>query len=534
MRTHYKKAISITLLIVLMLIFTRVISVSHNIGLSPDEPVFFSAAQSLKGFIFGSSSVYEEVKEYPEGAIVLQLPFHILTALINRFANTAISPALSGRIASVFYFICGTILGCFILYKFFSKKLSTLVVYGLITVFSIMHIEQSRYGTGDPISFFLLMLLIYLAASALSSEQHYFILIVMTFFVTGMLTAVKYPLVSFGVIPVYASFFVWRKKVSYTHSFNKLTFVLISIAIFYLGFAVISPKAAFDPMYIIRASSRELNAYMGSNVSRLSLVWTNLTSVLAYSMLYSGVPFMPVILVFCFVKRWNDVSFEDVTSTFFCRVLPLIITIFFIYNLCVTVLFMRTYYPFFFLSDLYVAVAIGDWFSNSRAKKCVFAVLCGFMVLRGAYYIYLMSDNTDSTRMANMITSAVDENWSKTTVLSGQIIYSDGYADYKNIQVTDINDPRFSDHDAIELEHGELFISSSKNHAMLSSPFSFLSLGYEISPDVQKWLDFEQTNEPYYVGQLYSNCYYYLFGSWIYGTTGAGYESPLCTIYYRS
>lgn len=136
--------------------------------------------------------------------------------------------------------------------------------------------------------------------------------------------------------------------------------------------------------------------------------------------------------------------------------------------------------------------------------------------------------------MANMISNAVDENWVKTTVLSGQIIYADSYYDYKNIHVTDISDSRFCDSESIELEHGELLITGSKNHAELTSPFAFLSSGCNIGSGTQNWLNFKQVNKPYYVGQLYSDFYYYLFGSWIYGTTGAGYESPACYIYYRS
>lgn len=520
------------LLIVFMLIFTRAITVSHNIGTSPDEHVFFSAAQSLKGFISGSSPTYEEVKEYPEGAIVLQLPFHIMTAVFNRLTGAYISPALSGRIASIFYFICGTITACIILYKYFSQKLSSLIVYGLIVLFSIMHIEQSRYGTGDPISFFLMMLLIYFALLGIESPKHQLRYVFFSFFISGMLAAVKYPLIFFCVIPIYA-FIVLLRNNSQIRS-NIYIYILVCIVILYLGFAFISPKTAFDPMYIVRASGRELNAYMDSSTSRLSLIWTNLMSVLTYSMFYSGVPFMPIILGACFIKRWRSITSGNFTSTFFYRVLPILIITFFLYNLCVSALFMRTYYPFFFLSDLYVAAAIGDWFANSRAKKFVFTALCGFMVIRGAYYIYLLSDNTDSTRMANMISDAVDENWIKTTVLSGQIIYTDDYYDYKSIYVTDIKDPRFCDPESIELEHGELLITGSKNHAELTSPFAFLSLGCNNGLDTQNWLNFKQVNESYYVGQLYSDFYYYLFGGWIYGTTGAGYESPACYIYYRS
>lgn len=87
-----KKFITIVIATLLLIFLTRGLIITHNIELHCDEKVFFTAAQSLKGYISGSSPVYEEVKEYPEGAIVYYLPFHILTAVINRVFNVNIDP----------------------------------------------------------------------------------------------------------------------------------------------------------------------------------------------------------------------------------------------------------------------------------------------------------------------------------------------------------------------------------------------------------------------------------------------------------
>ena len=106
-----RQAVAIILITVFLVALTRGLTISHNMELHSDEHVFFTAAQSLKGYLSGSSPVYEEVKEYPEGAIVFQLPFHILTAVINRLCSAGISPRLSGRIADVFYFTIGVALG---------------------------------------------------------------------------------------------------------------------------------------------------------------------------------------------------------------------------------------------------------------------------------------------------------------------------------------------------------------------------------------------------------------------------------------
>ena len=122
MEKSRKQFIGIVLIMVFMIALTRGLTISHNMELHGDEHVFFTAAQSLKGYISGSSPVYEEVKEYPEGAIVLQVPFHILTAIINRLAGADISPRLSGRIAAVFYFTVGAVLGCVVFRRFFSNQ----------------------------------------------------------------------------------------------------------------------------------------------------------------------------------------------------------------------------------------------------------------------------------------------------------------------------------------------------------------------------------------------------------------------------
>lgn len=135
-----KRNFKIIVLVTVLLIFlTRGLTISHNMELHPDEHVFYNAAQSLKGYLSGSSPVYEEEKEYPEGAIVFQLPIHIATAIINRVFNAGISPQLSGRIAAVFYFTLGAVLGLFLIYRYFSKNPTHLILYSLILVFSLVH-----------------------------------------------------------------------------------------------------------------------------------------------------------------------------------------------------------------------------------------------------------------------------------------------------------------------------------------------------------------------------------------------------------
>lgn len=528
MEKSRKQAVGIVLIMVFMIVLTRGLTVTHNMELHGDEHVFFTAAQSLKGYISGSSPVYEEVKEYPEGAIVLQLPFHILTAIINRLTAANISPRLSGRIAAVFYFTVGAVLGCVVFHRFFSKKPFPLAVYAAVVVFSLIHIEQSRYGTGDAISFALLMAVIFLTASALTAEKHTFLRLLSAFFVCGVLCAVKYPLIYFSVIPIFGCIALLHGQ----HGGRKAAVITAAVVLVYLGFAAVSPKAAFHSSYIIRASTRELGAYLGTGISRLTLLWINLMCVTTYSMLYSGLPLMPVFFVLGARRAWKESSAAPV-ELLFGRILPVIIAVFFAYNLTASFLAMRSFYPFFFLTDLYAAAYIGSWLESVGAKRAAAYALTGIMVLRGAYLICLMTDNSDSARMADMIDRAVSDDWNTTTVLSGQLIFPDNYQQHINQHVIDIRDERFSSPDTMRLHRGELFIAGARDHSISSFQFAFVPFDSISGADEYAWVEFSEVNEEYCVGRLYPEYYYYLFGYWLRGTTGTGAEFPTCTIYYR-
>lgn len=530
MEKSRKQFIGIVLIMVFMIALTRGLTISHNMELHADERVFFTAAQSLKGYISGSSPVYEEVKEYPEGAIVLQVPFHILTAIISRLAGADISPRLSGRIAAVFYFTVGAVLGCVIIYRFFGYKKLPIAIYGLIIVFSLFHEEQSRYGTGDAISLFLLMAIILLAASALTSKRNRIFSLYLSFTVTGMLAAVKYSLIFFSAIPIYAS----AKFLNGKTATEKAGIILISAFSLYVGFAILSPKVALDPMYIYRASARELDAYLGSPQKiTITRIWSHFMSVFTYAMLYSGFPLMPPVFAAEIVSHHKKGRSSDSIDTLFFTVIPLLIIIFVIYNLFVQLIILRSFYPFFFLTDIYVAVYIAHLVEKRGAARLVSLVLCAIMVLRGAYLMSLLSTKNDSDMLSQIVASAVDEDWSKTTFLSGFLILPTGYFDYKNVQVINISDKRFSNATSMELEEGELFLNGARDFALHPFLCGFLPAAYERSEAVDTWNTFKEVNAQYYVGTLYPKYIYYIFGFWIRGSSGTSHEFPTNYVYYR-
>lgn len=521
----------IVLMTIILIIFTRAITLTHNMELHPDEHVFFNAAQSLKGYISGSSPIYEEVKEYPEGAIVLQLPFHILSSIIYRITGTYIEPQVSGRIAAVFYFTIGFVFASAIIHQFFSDQALSIVVYGLIMLFSVFHIEQSRYGTGDAISYFLIMLLIFSAGKSLTKENKSLLFLLLSTFSAGLVSAVKYPLCFFLLIPIFCAFYVLK----YSSKAKKILFPLAMCVVFYFGFAIISPKAALDPAYIIRTSTRELDAYVGQlDTNLLERIWSHFMSVFTYATLYSTFPLTTFFAAIEITKRWKQCNCLSSVDILFSRFIPILTLAFLIYNLFVQLLVMRSLYPFFFVTDIYTAVIIGRWLSSLGKRRTTAIGLCAFLVLRGSVFIALMSEKNTDDRLKRMVLSAVDENWHKTTFLSGFMILPSGYFYYENVEMININDERFDNSSSMELLPGELFINGARDWAIRPFLFNFLPWKQNEERLSNVWVEFKSVNSQYYIDAFYPEYIYYLFGFWIQGTTGTSHEFPTNFIYYRS
>lgn len=525
----------IVLVTVLLILLTRGLTISHNMELHCDEHVFFEAAQGLKGYLFGSAPFYEEVKEYPEGAIVYQLPIHVLTAIINRIFDAGISPRLSGRIAAVFYFTLGAVLGLVLIYRFFSKKPIYSVLYGLTIIFSLFHIEQSRYGTGDAISYFLLMAIILLTATAISAQRRNLLYLLSATFLSGSLCAVKYPLLFFAIIPLYGLIALMKGK----SGCKRAGLIFVFLVLLYAGFACFSPKAAFDPSYIMKTSSRELDSYfLGSSLLdslfNLSKIYLHFMQVFLYTMLYSSIPFFPVFFIAELVHHKKSHIERSNLNTLLYILIPILTIIFFIYNLFVPLLFMRAEYPFFFLSEIYAVMFLGRWISGKGAKRALSYALFAVMMLRGGYLVgYMAADNTQE-RISELCESSVDENWNKTTFISGFAILPDDFFYYKNVEQVGFNSGRFYQAETMQLQPGELCITSANGCISEKIKEIFLPNSYVRSDNCNRWSLFRDVNSEYYRGTLYPQKYiYYLFGYWIDGTTGYGYEFPPVEVYYR-
>lgn len=531
-----KKFITIVIATLLLIFLTRGLIITHNIELHCDEKVFFTAAQSLKGYISGSSPVYEEVKEYPEGAIVYYLPFHILTAVINRVFNVNIDPQITGRIAAIVYFSAGAVLGFIILRRFLAKKPACFIVYGLVMVFSLLHIEQSRYGTGDPVTCFVLMSIILLTATALSAKRRNMFYLFSAVFLSGSLCAVKYPLLFFVIIPLYGLIVLLTSKSGKA----KFGYALAFIVILYAGFACFSPKAAFDPSYIVKVCDRELDAYVGGSIlSQIKIIlprlWSNFMCTVSYALLYADFPFALIFFVLEVVKcrKGLAASTKNNLDVLFYTLLPLLIVVFLAYNMFVSLLFMRSLYPLFFLTELYAATYIGNLFYTSKFKRVITIALTVLMVLRGAYLVvYMVTDNAQE-RIEKLTQEAVNDSWNKTTFLSGPALLPHDSFNLENGKQIGIADDRFSSREAMELKPGEMFITGARDHGLYPSTFTFLPSSYAKSFSGDRWLEFKDVNSQYYCSSLYPEYIYYLFGYWIYGTSTTCCEFPTVYIYYR-
>ena len=83
------------------------------------------------------------------------------------------------------------------------------------------------------------------------------------------------------------------------------------------------------------------------------------------------------------------------------------------------------------------------------------------------------------------------------------------------------------------LHPGEMVITCSEDHSRCNRYI----IPYEddaVHELIFNWETFKHINTPYYIGQVYPEYYYYLFGFWIKGTTGTDYEFPTNQVYYRA
>lgn len=527
-------AIGIVLMMILLIAVSRGITLTHNMELHPDENVFVRAAVSLKDKVMGLEDVYVEAKEYPEGAYIFQLPFHIVAQIIKQIGGRPISGFVTGRIASATYFSVASVLGFFLLYRYIDRRYVSLLVYAATMVFSLFHIEQSRYGTGDAITIFLLSMEILCCAAASDGKKRIPLLLTAALF-SGFLASVKYPLLFFLCIPITVLWKLYSKKTVMKRI--GLTAVLGVVAL--AGFLFCSPKVVRDPLYIARVILTESRAYLrGGNLFTLGGWYNHVASVVAYSLCYSGFPLALGLMCFGIIFRWKKSVTQTDVDFLFNLVIPLALLVFFIYNISIISLFMRSFYPFLFLADIYASTAVGELYEKRGKKfRAVLCVLAVIMICRGCFFMLALSEHTGGERLNRLIMAAGDENWRETSLiatrpLSGPYLPFDSNL-LRNASEVYIQDERFLQPDTAELKPGEMVITGTEDFSR--SNRYIIPFDSEMVHDlICNWETFQRVNKSYLIGRPYPKYYYYLFGYWIKGTTGTDYEFPTNYVYYRS
>ncbi len=522
------KSVSLVLsvLLVLAMLISRGVSIKHGMSYHPDERVLFSAARSLSLYVTGQSEDYVERKEYPEGAIVFQLPFHIAADLTSRVSGEEYDPQLISRIAGAFYFTCAGLTGLAIIRRFFHSGISAEIIYALTIVFSLFHIEQSRYATGEPVIAFVLMLLIFCTAESIENESRS-VLSLLSFFLSGVLASVKYPLILFSLLPIYA--LTLRIKNGYCR--RRLPAVIAGIAMIIVGFMLFSPKAALDPEYIIRVTTRELSTYFDDSLMNdVGGTWNHFIYAALYLTFYSGLPLMPVFFAGqCFSGHYSE------KGRLFKRILPIVVLVFLFYNLFVRIYFVRTLYPFLLVSDLYAAAFAGRIIDRGGMAKAVTLLIAVFMVLRGGALIYAMSESQEEIRdnFYQKVISAVDESWNKTTIIYPGFSVPIDESRLKNVSYRYISSSEdyLSDED-FAIEPGELVIALGLDYSH-GTPYILPIDNYPVEEMQRKWISFNEVNAGHFQNRAYPP-YYYLFGFWVKGTTGTNNEFPSNKIFYTS
>ena len=506
-----------------LILLTRLPGLMHNSFLHPDEPVFYNSARSLAAFLTGQADSYTPTKFYPEGGFVLHMPFQLLQLL---FGNAEEDGRFMGRIGGCIYFLLGTAMVLQLLRKFFTKELSASAVYLATMLFGLMHIEQSRYTTGDTGSFFLLMVLLYFSARGMETERlRYFLLAAAA---GGMLTAIKYPLIFFLLIP-YLGF---RKVFSGSDKKARFLGTWKAAGCFLLGFLLLSPKTLTDPTFLFWTAAHETHNYMaGTNLTEVGGPGNHLLSVSLYTLLYSGVPLLTGVTIWQAGKNIRSARHMQGCDYLFRFLIPLITAGFFVYNLFVTAVFMRTYYPFFVIVDLYCAALCGKWLRQKGAKRIAVVILCLFMALRGGYYLYILAEDSGKDAMQEVISSIPEEQYTSIIELKpGKMAFFQEDLPEKAFQAMDLTDERFDTPEGMVLREGELLISTYQEYG-IGTPYCLPISHSTVQSYIDRWTDFKQINGQYEVGRLYPDSYYTLFGFWIKGTTGMYFEFP-CNIFY--
>lgn len=536
-KNTYSNVIFIICVIVILLftIVSRAVGLTYNLSIHPDDIEFYFASSSLAKSLLDPTVSFEELKEYPEGAYILQLPFQLMKELLGSSHWFWSASQCWSRISSLFYFVLSVIYGIMILTKFMSRSRTAAVLYALTMCFSLFFIEHSRYGVGDMPSLFLLMATIYHSACALQTEKMRHLVI--AFACTGIMGAVKYPQIFFILIPGGTYLHMSGKNRKKTAA-GILVFMLIAL----LSLLMFSPKAAVDPAYFLRVLDREGKAYVteGAGYDTGGVI-NHFASTVLYTLFYSDFPLSFLLVAVYFCKSVRCRSYEHETDYLFQKLLPIVGIVFFAYNMFADLLVFRTLTPFFGITALYSSEVAGRLFyyrnrKGQRLGRKLVLVLTCLMILRGGWLLHITGQQGDEKdRFTALFTTYLDDNWNKVTLIEPYNVATEyAFGDYlicpQELPVTETYLETYIENNGMSIQPGELVVTGAYDF-WKAAPFV---IPHEKSTTEKLWTEFKTVNQDYYVGQIYPSGYYYLFGGWIRSGTLAQFLMPCNMVYYRS
>lgn len=519
---------SCVLLFVLLLLGTRLPTLTHEMRNHPDEHVFVQGSSSLADALLGEGA-FTETKPYPEGAYFFFLPAQLLTrALPGELVAGENAQRIANRLSSVVYFALGVGIGSALLRKAFSRSSGAL--FGLILLFSLFQIEQSRYGTGEALSFFLLMLSLYLLYQWLRRDK--ILLLYLSAACIGFLGAVKYPLILFSALPL------WTVLVKEKDRRKRLRHIGVGICVVLLAFLLLSPGIVRDPRYLLAVTKRELNAYMGGgNQTENGGVLNHLLSVCRYWFFYADLLLAPLFAL----VGWKAVAKTEENPPevlLFRRILPSTAGVFLLYNLFVRTLFMRTLYPFFAVAALYTAIGL-DSLLHARKPLCPKAWrrwLCAALVVltmgRTVLYVQALLPDNASDRLDRQIALAreiVPEGpmiglATDKYITGHKTVFAEKYPFVQTIPLQILRTEGFP-----TPRKGEIVITGPLDCGK-AMPYVLPLSDKELSRFIDAWQAYRTQYSAYRIGQVYPAYYGWLFGFRINGVISE-FDFPMNSVY---
>lgn len=501
---------------------TRGAAIWHGLNLHTDEIVFHSTSSGVV-----NDHIYQPYKAYPEGAFLLQVPFQWLGKIASQYGVRGDYTARNwARLASIAYYMAGCVAGAVLVFRMSGRRVRAVCFYALAMAFSLLQIEMSRYGSGDPPSVMVLLLL--LLCIDLYFEKDALGYLGLAFFLSGMLSAIKYPQIYFAILPIAA--LLMRFAQGGVSRWKAITVAVIATA---AGFCLFSPALLTDPQFFREICDRELTAYLtGNNFGGYGTPLNNLASLMLYHLIYADVPLAtPLVALGVYALCGRASGSQLPRERFFAFVLPAAAVLFAAYNVFMKAFFFRTLYPYFCICALYTAIGL-DWLWQRKAFRAAVCVVCALTVARGSFLSYAMSRPMQGDRIGQIITAS--EGWpdyNRALVLG---------TDYLDCGVGYLgNDETL--YYPCDLYETEPFPTLEEGDFAITSPYQFgfarrRLLGFPNLPTktiVLGWEAFMRENGRYIIAKTYPDYYYYIFGYWMHGTTATFFEFPTNYVFYK-